>query len=89
MPIRIEAFYAPGCQKCVQARAALRGVAEAFGAERVDWRDVDVLAETDHAVDLGVLSPPAIAIDGELVFPAIPTAARFREELLRRLAHST
>lgn len=72
----------------MQARAVLRGVAEAFGAERVNWRDVDVLAETDRAVELGVLSPPAIAIDGELAFPAIPSAARFREELLRRLART-
>jgi thioredoxin 1 len=84
--IRIEAFYAPGCDRCAKARLELRDVAEAFGADRVAWQDVDVLANLERAVDLGVLSPPAIAIDGELVFRAIPTAARLREELQQRLA---
>jgi len=31
------------------------------------------------------MAPPAIAIDGELVFPALPTPERLREELIRRL----
>jgi len=39
----------------------------------------------DYAVELGVMAPPAIAIDGELVFPALPTPDRLREELIRRL----
>ena len=34
---------------------------------------------------MGVLSAPAIAIDGELVFAALPKPQRLREELERRL----
>jgi thioredoxin 1 len=80
MPISIEAFYAPGCERCAEARAELQKLAEAVGTGKVVWRDVDVLADTARAVELGVLSPPAIAIDGVLVFPTMPTPARFREE---------
>lgn len=83
MIILVEMFSVPGCDHCVPAREALRAVVA--GLEQVRWRDVDVLAELDYAVELGVLSPPAIAIDGVLVFPAMPEPARLRAELLRRL----
>ncbi|GAB4466760.1 MAG: hypothetical protein OHK0044_06930 [Burkholderiaceae bacterium] len=86
MKILIEAFAAPGCAKCARSRAALKAVVEALGAERFDWRDVDVLQQIDRAVALGVVSPPSLAIDGELVFPALPTPERLRAELTRRLA---
>jgi thioredoxin 1 len=85
MPIKVEAFSAPGCDKCAQAREELKAIVDEFGPHRVSWRDVDTLEEIDYAVALGVISPPAIAIDGELVFPALPSARRLRGELERRL----
>jgi thioredoxin-like negative regulator of GroEL len=85
MTIRIEAFYSPGCTKCAQARETLKAIVERIGRGRVTWRDVNVLEEIDYAVELGVLSPPAIAIDGALVFPALPSAERFARELSKRL----
>jgi len=81
--IRVEIFSTQGCDKCAQAREALKAVAE--GLEAVRWREVDILAELDYAVELGVLSPPAIAIDGVLVFPSLPAPERLRVELTRRL----
>jgi glutaredoxin len=81
--ILVEVFSTPGCDKCAQSREALKAVAQSL--EAVRWREVNVLDELDYAVELGVLSPPAIAIDGELVFPTLPGAERLREELLRRL----
>jgi thioredoxin 1 len=85
MTILIEAFSAPGCAKCEQARQALKSVAEEVIGQRLVWRDVNVLEEIDHAVELGVMTPPSLAIDGQLVFPALPTPARLRAELVRRL----
>lgn len=81
--ILVEIFSTPGCGRCAQARAALKAVAESLSAVR--WREVNILEELDYAVDLGVLSPPAIAIDGELVFPALPGAEHLRQALLKRL----
>ena len=85
MKILVEVFSAPGCAKCAQTRQALKSVAEELDKERLVWRDVNVLDEMDYAVELGVLSPPSLAIDGELVFPALPTPERLRAELARRL----
>lgn len=86
MSIKIETFYAPGCERCTEAREALKRVAESFGKERVTWREIDVLQDMDYTVKLGILTPPSIAIDGELVFPALPTPERLRQELQGRLA---
>lgn len=85
MKIVVEIFSAPGCAKCAQSLQALKSVAEELGRERFVWRDVDILKEMDRAVELGVMSPPSLAIDGELVFPALPTPQRLRAELSKRL----
>ena len=85
MSVKVEAFSSPGCGKCAQARDTLKAVVEELGEKRATWRDVNILDELDYAVELGVFSPPAIAIDGELVFPALPSPRRLRAELVRRL----
>lgn len=83
--IKVEVFSSPGCGKCYQAKAMLKAVAEELGADKIVWREVNILEEMDYAVDLGVMASPAIAIDGELVFASLPSAARLRAELDRRL----
>lgn len=85
MSIKVEAFSSPGCGKCAQARDTLKAVVDELGEKWVTWRDVNILEEMDYAVELGILSPPAIAIDGELVFPALPSPNRLRAELIKRL----
>lgn len=85
MSVKVEAFSSPGCGKCAQARDTLKAVVEELGEKRATWRDVNILEEMDYAVELGILSPPAIAIDGELVFPALPSPNRLRAELIKRL----
>ncbi len=85
MTVKIEVFSAPACGKCAQAKARLRAVAEDFGAERVQWREVDVLDDMERAVALGVLSTPAIAIDGELMFTGTPSEKALRQAVEDRL----
>ena len=52
---------------------------------KIQWREVNILDELDHAVELGVMSTPSIAIDGELVFSSLPSAKKLRTELESRL----
>ncbi|RMG56132.1 MAG: glutaredoxin [Gammaproteobacteria bacterium] len=86
MSIEVEVFASPGCSKCSHAKEVLRRLAEELGAGQVHWREVNILEEMDHAVALGVMSTPAIAIDGELVFTGLPSRGRLEQELRRRLA---
>lgn len=85
MSIKIEIFSTPGCARCARARDSLKSVVEQFGQDHVTWREVNVLEEMAYAVELGVIVPPSIAIDGKLVFPKLPAADKLREELMRRL----
>ncbi|GMR08612.1 MAG: thioredoxin family protein [Gammaproteobacteria bacterium] len=86
MAIKVEVFASPGCSKCGHAREVLRKLVEELGSSQIQWREVDVLDEMDYAVSLGVLSTPAIAIDGELVFTGLPSCKRLRKELHKYLA---
>lgn len=85
MSMTVDVFSTPGCRTCARSRDALQAVVEAFGQDKVTWRDVNVVEEIDYAVELGVVLPPSIVIDGDLVFPTLPTANKLREELMRRL----
>ena len=86
MAIKVEVFSSPGCSKCGHAKEVLRKLAEEIGGGRVEWREVNVLEEMDYAVSLGVLSTPAIAIEGELIFTGLPSARKLRTDLEARLA---
>ncbi len=83
--IKLEIFSSPGCGKCGRAREILRDLTLDIGGDAIQWREVNVLDELDHAVALGVLSTPSIAIDGELVFTSLPSASKLKTELLARL----
>lgn len=83
--IQIELFLTPGCGSCAETAARLKAVLAEFDEERVSWRDVNLLDEIDYAVELGLVGPSAIAIDGELVFAKLPSAETLREEVMKRL----
>ncbi len=85
MTVKIEVFSSPGCSKCGHAKEVLRKLAEERGADQVEWREVNILEDMDRAVALGVMSTPAIAFDGELVFSGLPSAKKLRQELEKRL----
>ncbi len=82
--MRIELFYAPGCQKCANARDGLRAAAQEV-IPGVIWRELNALDELDYAIKLGVTTLPALAIDREVAFSSVPTPRRLREALKRRL----
>ncbi|TBR12564.1 MAG: glutaredoxin [Rugosibacter sp.] len=84
MIVKIEVIAAPGCKKCASAQGELRAIAASvLGEGRLVWRVINVLEELDYAVSLGVLTMPAIALNGELKFPSLPTPEQFRAALLR------
>ena len=84
--INVEVFSSPGCSKCGHAKEVLQELANELGGNKIQWRNVDVLEEIDHAIALGVLSTPSIAIDNELVFASLPSAKKLREEIEARLS---
>jgi len=78
---KIEIFTAPSCSKCGKAKDKLKVIVTQLGDEQFDWREVNVLQEMDYAIELGVLSTPSIAINGKLVFTALPSAKKLLQAL--------
>ena len=83
--MKVELFQTAGCKSCAAARATLKSVAEQAVPGLV-WRDVDAAAEIDYLVEVGVMSLPALAVDGQLAFSSLPTPQQLALELQRRAA---
>lgn len=84
--IKVEVVSTPGCDECAKVRARLKAIAEAIGHDKIIWRDINILDAMDYAVALGVMSVPAVAIDGRLAFSSLPSADTLRAELTKRLS---
>lgn len=81
--MKVELFQSAGCKRCAAARDVLKALAERT-VPGVEWRIVDAAVEVDYAVAVGVMSLPAVAVDGQLVFSSLPTSDQLSRELLRR-----
>ncbi len=83
--MKVEVIHAAGCSKCLRELGSLRAAASATDPT-LDWKELDILQTLDYAVELGVLKPPAVAIDGELVFTSLPSPDALAAALRERLA---
>jgi len=82
--MKVELFYTPGCEKCAEGKEALKAMAEQLVPDVV-WRELNAIDELDYAVELGIVTLPAIAINGELAFSSLPTSRQLRRELVKRV----
>lgn len=87
--LSVEIFTSPGCSKCARTVDSLRALIEEIGDDSIKWRQISVVDELDYAVSLGVLATPAIAVNGELVLTAMPSARILKAKLLRILASTS
>lgn len=81
----VEVLTASGCGRCQKAKDLARTVIAEFSEANIQYHEVNVVEDIDYAVELGVVSTPAIAINGELVFPALPSAAKLRHAIHQRM----
>ena len=75
----VEFFFTGGCSNCAKARETLREVAES--TPHVEWKEVDIGKNPHRAVDVGIVSTPAVTIDRKLVFKAMPSAPDLRSAI--------
>lgn len=83
--MKVELFQTSGCKSCSAAHDALKSAAQQ-AVPGLAWRDVDITQELEYAVEIGVMSLPALAVDGQLAFSSLPTPAQLTAELVRRSA---
>lgn len=85
MAVHLELFYSPYCSRCRKARERVRAFAADWPAERLRFRELDVLQELDRAVAVGVLQTPALAVDGQLIAGSVPSPRALEKLLWQRL----
>jgi len=83
--LNIDVFSSPGCGKCGHAKVMLAKLVDELGEKQINWREVDILKEIDYAVKIGVLSTPAIAFNGELIFTGMPSNKNLRAQIIYSL----
>ena len=81
--VKVELIASAGCTKCRDARDKLKIAAAGVVKDELEWREVNVLDELDYAVGLGVMTLPAMAINGKLAFAGLPTPEQLRAELAK------
>lgn len=81
--MKVELFHSPACSRCAAPQADLEAAAKAAMPD-VEWCEVNALNQMVRAVEYGVLSLPAVAINGELVFASLPTTGQLRAALIRK-----
>ena len=83
--MKIEVFYADGCGNCSTSRQQLKEAVLAEFPASAAWSEIDIVKNIDYAVELGVLTVPAVAIDGALAFAKLPTAQQLVAALTVRM----
>ncbi len=83
--VLVEVLTASGCGRCQNTKSLAKELVAELDDDRLTYREIDVVAEIDYAVELGVMSTPAIALNGELVFTSQPSAAKLRQAIVSRL----
>jgi thioredoxin 1 len=83
--VLVEVLTASGCGRCQKIKALTKEVIAELNDDRVRYQEINVVDDIDYAVRLGVMSTPAIALNGELEFSGPPSKAKLRQAILKRL----
>jgi len=81
LEVQLELFTVNICSRCDDARHMLSGIVAELNDDRLELDYIDVVENIDHAVEMGVLATPALAVNGKLVFCPLPE----REQVLQFL----
>lgn len=78
--VYVEEFMSPGCVGCPAVKQILKELSEELSGE-ITVEEVDITVDTTRAAQYGIMSVPAIVINGVLKFMGVPK----KEELKKAL----
>ncbi len=82
--IYIEEFMSPGCVGCPAVKQMLEELVKELDGE-ITIEEVDISVDSARAIQYGVMSVPAIAINGILKFIGVPKKEDLRKALEEEL----
>ena len=78
--VYVEEFMSPGCVGCPVAKQMLKELSEELKGEII-VEEVDITVDTTRAAQYGIMSVPAIVINGVLKFMGVPKKEELKKEL--------
>ena len=80
----IEDFSSPGCVECPAVKAMLEHLSGELDCELI-VEEVDITTDPTRAAQYGIMSVPAIAINGVLRFIGLPEKGELKKAILDEL----
>jgi small redox-active disulfide protein 1 len=82
--VYVEEFMSPGCVGCPAVKEMLEELSGEFG-DKLIVEEVDITVETARASQYGILSVPAVAVNGILKFMGVPGKEELKKAILEEL----
>lgn len=76
---RVQILSTPGCAGCAQTKSLITRAIKSF--TDLDWEEIDLIEQPELASQYGIMSVPAIVIDGKLEFTGVPKERALRDKL--------
>lgn len=75
----VELLMTPGCAGCPQAEKIVSEVVAEFDGAR--WEEIDITDEPEKATQHGLMSVPAVIVDGEPFGSGVPARDALRQRV--------
>jgi small redox-active disulfide protein 1 len=82
--VYIEMLTSPGCANCPAVKKMLKELTDELKGD-ITVEEVDITAEPTRAAQYGVMSVPAVAINGILKFVGVPKREELRKAIMDEL----
>lgn len=82
--VYVEEFMSPGCVGCPAVKQMLEELSQEFG-DTLIVEEVDITVDTTRAAQYGIMSVPAVAVNGILKFMGVPVKEELKRAILEEL----
>lgn len=82
--VYVEEFMSPGCVGCPQVKEMLNELSSELKGNMI-VEEVDITEDTIRSAQYGIMSVPAVAINGILEFVGVPSREELRKALVEAL----
>jgi thioredoxin 1 len=82
--VYVEEFMSPGCVGCPAVKEMLKELSIEFEGKLI-VEEVDITVDTARATQYGIMSVPAVAINGILKFMGVPSKEDLKKAILEEI----
>jgi len=82
--VYVEEFMSPGCVGCPAVKEMLEELSIEF-EDKLLIEEVDITVDTTRAVQYGIMSVPAVVINGILKFVGVPSKEELKKAILEEM----